>query len=188
VRFFTADLHLGHTNIIGYCSRPFRNVAEMNAGLAERWSALVRPDDEVWVLGDVAMGRLPDSLETLRDLPGRKHLVPGNHDRCWPGHRQVRPADRRMYERVGFEIHDEVVSLEVAGREVLACHFPVTGDSHDRDRFSAHRPRLPDGTWLLHGHVHQKWRVEGRQVNVGVDVWDYRPVAEAQLETLLSAT
>lgn len=38
----------------------------------------------------------------------------------------------------------------------------------------------------LHGHVHEKWRVLGRQVNVGVDVWDYRPVAEADPVTVMA--
>ena len=41
-----------------------------------------------------------------------------------------------------------------------------------------------DGRLLLHGHVHTKWRVDGRQVNVGCDVWGYRPVAE---DTIVAA-
>jgi calcineurin-like phosphoesterase family protein len=28
--WFTADLHLGHRNIIDYCNRPFRDVEAMN--------------------------------------------------------------------------------------------------------------------------------------------------------------
>ncbi len=45
-RFFTADLHLGHRNIIEYSGRPFRDADEMNAALVERWNDFVSPDDE----------------------------------------------------------------------------------------------------------------------------------------------
>ena len=68
----------------------------------------------------------------------------------------------------------------------LGCHFPYEGDSHDHDRYPDHRP-LDDGEWLLHGHVHQRWRVRGRMINVGVDVWDYAPVPEDELVALLTA-
>ena len=185
MKFFTADLHLGHANIIRYSHRPFASVAEMNDALVANWNATVGPADEVWVLGDVAMGRLAETLPLAARLSGRKHLVPGNHDRCWRGHRHVRPADVRVYEDAGFEIHPEEVRLTVGDRDVLACHFPVTGDSHDEDRFDDHRPRPAAGEWLLHGHVHEKWQVHERQVNVGVDVWGYRPVAETDLVRLM---
>ena len=61
-QWFSADLHFGHANIIRYCDRPFADVDEMNWRLVRRWNATVAPTDEVWVLGDVAMGRLDDSL------------------------------------------------------------------------------------------------------------------------------
>ena len=70
---------------------------------------------------------------------------------------------------------------------MLAGHFPYEGDSHDEDRFTRWRP-VDDGAWLLHGHVHTSWQVNGRQINVGVDVWDYAPVSEAALAALIEAT
>jgi calcineurin-like phosphoesterase family protein len=42
--------------------------------------------------------------------------------------------------------------------------------------------------WLLHGHVHEKWRQQGRMVNVGVDVWDFTPVAEDVITGRMDAT
>jgi calcineurin-like phosphoesterase family protein len=185
-RFFTADLHFGHVNIIRYCDRPFPNVDAMNEGLVERWNAAVTDDDEVWVLGDVAMGQILDSLRHVRRLAGTKCLVPGNHDRCWPGHGPRAQPWVDRYLEVGFaEILPEIVALSVAGRAVRACHFPYHGDSRDEQRFDYHRP-ADDGGVLLHGHVHTRWRVEGRQINVGCDAWDYRPIAEAELEPLVA--
>jgi calcineurin-like phosphoesterase family protein len=188
VRFFTADLHLGHANIITYCARPFRSVEEMNDALIANWNATIGPDDEVWVLGDVAMGRIADTLPLVAELPGRKHLVPGNHDRCWPGGRRpVRPQDIQIYEEVGFEIHPPTVELTIADRAITACHLPVVGDSRDTDRFAEHRPHVPRDGWLLHGHVHEKWKIRDRQINVGVDVWDFRPVPEPEITLLIDS-
>ena len=42
--------------------------------------------------------------------------------------------------------------------------------------------------WLLHGHVHEKWRQQGRMVNVGVDVWDFTPIAEDVITGRMDAT
>ncbi len=177
-RWFTADLHLGHANIIRYCDRPWPDVDAMDRGLVERWNATVADDDEVWVLGDVAMGRIDDSLQLIGALHGTKLLVPGNHDRCWPGRGEAAAEWVGRYRDAGFaEILPEVVELTVGGIAVRACHFPYWGDSHDDERFGSHRP-VDDGRPLLHGHVHTKWRVEGHQVNVGCDVWDLRPVSE----------
>ena len=184
-RYFTADLHLGHRNIISYCDRPFRDVDDMNAGLVARWNDTVRPGDEVIVLGDVAMGRIDASLALVAGLHGRKVLVAGNHDRCWAGHRRGVDAATARYRAAGFdEIWQGTVQLDLAGTPVLAGHFPYYGDSHDHDRYIGHRP-VDTGDWLLHGHVHDRWKVHERMVNVGVDVWDYAPVAEAVLATLV---
>jgi calcineurin-like phosphoesterase family protein len=67
----------------------------------------------------------------------------------------------------------------------LLCHFPYEGDSQDRDRHLEHRP-LDRGGWLLHGHVHDRWRQRGRMINVGVDVHGYRPVAEDAVAALMA--
>ncbi|CAN5521663.1 MAG: metallophosphoesterase [Acidimicrobiia bacterium] len=184
-RWFTADLHFGHTNIIRYCERPFADAQTMNAELISRWNDLVADDDEVWVLGDVAMGTIAETLPLVGELSGRKVLVPGNHDRCWAGHGPQAAEWVGRYHDAGFDaILQGVVPLEVGGSPARACHFPIEGDSHDEDRFDSFRPEPAPG-WLLHGHVHTRWRRNGEQLNVGCDVWDYRPVAEGVVvETL----
>ncbi|MCU1461671.1 MAG: metallophosphoesterase [Acidimicrobiales bacterium] len=186
-RFFTADLHLGHRNIIDYSGRPFRDVDEMNVALIERWNETVDDADEVIVLGDFAMGRIDETLPLVGVLHGRKVLLTGNHDRCWFGHRKGVETSTARYLDAGFdEIWQDRVELDLAGRRVTACHFPYRGDSHDHDRYVAHRP-VDKGAWLLHGHVHERWQVRDRMINVGVDVWAYRPVSERDLSDLVTA-
>lgn len=183
--WFTSDHHFGHANIIGYSRRPFEGVEAMNEALIEGWNGTVADKDEVWVLGDFALGRIEATLPLVGSLRGYKRLLCGNHDRCWSGHGARSEAWVGRYLTAGFdEVHQGQVALEVGGRQVLACHFPYHGDSHDHDRYLDARP-VDEGQWLLHGHVHERWRQRDRMINVGVDVWDYRPVSAVTLGELM---
>jgi calcineurin-like phosphoesterase family protein len=187
------DLYLKRDSVVvrelvvpAYSGRPFRDVDHMDDALIERWNNTVGPKDEVIVLGDFAMGRIDKTLPVAGVLNGRKVLLAGNHDRCWHGHTKGVDAATEHYLDAGFdEIWQGTVELDVGGVPVIACHFPYRGDSHDHDRFVAHRP-ADEGAWLLHGHVHQSWKVRERMINVGVDVWDYAPVAEGALAELIT--
>ena len=180
-RWFTADLHLGHANIIEYSSRPFGSVDAMNRALIARWNEVVADDDEVWVLGDFALGKIGETLPLAAELAGRKVLLTGNHDRCWAGHGRRAEGWEQRYLDAGFgEILHGEIAIHIGGHQALACHFPYRGDSHDRDRFVDRRP-VDRGQWLLHGHVHERWLQRGLMINVGVDAWDHRPVSEAEI-------
>jgi calcineurin-like phosphoesterase family protein len=177
--FFTSDLHFGHQNIIEYCRRPFASVQEMNAGLVELWNAVVGPEDEVWVLGDVCLGNIEDSLRYVGKLQGTKHLIAGNHDRVFREGRRDEWEGR--YKDAGFVSITYGHRLLSTEQPILLSHFPYEGDSRMEDRFTDQRP--PDaGLPLLHGHVHGRWRKKGRIIDVGVDAWGGQPV---DLPTLL---
>lgn len=185
-KWFTADMHFGHENIIRYCGRPFASAAEMNAAIIDNWNRVVDARDDVYVLGDVALGRLSETLPLVRRLAGRKILIPGNHDPCWHGHRRGVEAACRKFLSCGFDqIIQDRTSLEMAGRTVLACHFPYRGDRHD-ERYAPHRP-MDEGLWILHGHIHEKWAQKGRMVNVGVDCAGFTPLSEEYLESVIAA-
>lgn len=186
-RWFTSDLHLGHTRINELCNRPFNSVAQMNYEIVRRWNEVVRDEDTVYILGDLAMGSITDSLALVPQLNGNKILVPGNHDRVWSGYKQTAAKGeemRRLYESVGLTIAPQEVTLDNGWK---LCHFPTSGDSYTDDRYPEHRPTIDDGQWLIHGHVHNLWRVKGKQVNVGVDVWNFYPVVEESLTFYMDA-
>lgn len=42
MRWWTADLHLGHANIFAYTGRPYHSPDEMNIDLIERWNVSIR--------------------------------------------------------------------------------------------------------------------------------------------------
>ena len=160
----------------------------MNDELIRRWNETVSSDDEVWVLGDVALGPIADSLALVERLAGRKTLVTGNHDRCWAGNGPQGHGWLAAYHDAGVaEVLQGWVPVSLGPFAALACHLPYQGDSHDDRRFVGQRP-ADAGLVLLHGHVHERWKVNGRQVNVGVDVWDNRPVSDAQILSALTDT
>ena len=80
--YFTADLHLGHANIIRHCGRPFASVEDMDRCLIDNWNRRVRPEDTVYILGDL-MFACKDPAAYLTQLAGQKHLIVGNHDSVW---------------------------------------------------------------------------------------------------------
>jgi calcineurin-like phosphoesterase family protein len=69
-RWITADLHLGHANIITYSGRPFCSVDEMDECIVDRWNEVVAPTDRVLVLGNMAMGKIDHTLGVSARLHG----------------------------------------------------------------------------------------------------------------------
>lgn len=186
--FFTSDTHFGHARIIELCARPFSDVDEMNEEMIRRWNETVGPDDLVFHLGDVALGKIAESLPLVGRLNGKKVLVPGNHDRVFSGENEkkrarFRPEYLKVFSTILYET--EVVGLSDGTRVVLS-HFPYFGDSQENDRHLDKRPS-DLGEPLLHGHVHEKWRTNGRQFNVGVDVNDFSPVHESVIQDWIAS-
>jgi calcineurin-like phosphoesterase family protein len=186
--YFTADQHLGHENIIRYCTRPFASVREMNEAIVANWNSVVGPEDTVHMLGDIAMGRREETIPIIAELAGHKILYPGNHDRCWYGHGERALLREHEYLETGIEtIRQGPVPMTIGTRHVVLCHLPYQGDSQEKDRYGQFRP-VDEGEWLIHGHVHGKWRQRERMINAGVDVWEFAPVSEETLLALMDET
>ena len=199
VNYFTSDLHIGHTNVIKYCSRPFTSVEEMDSILVKNWNDLIKPEDSVYCLGDFSMSFIPVE-RSLRRLMGNKFLIPGNHDFCHSYHKKSRNPENRArwikeYERVGWTVLSEQTTLELEGiGTVNVCHHPYgdenSGDSAGyEDKYAKWRP-LDDGNVLLCGHIHEKWLTKrsykgSLMVNCGVDVHNMRPISELELVALI---
>lgn len=153
--WFSADHHFGHDNIIRYCARPFRDTAEMNESLIERWNAVVRKDDEVWYLGDFAYRCGPNRLaEIFGRLHGRKiHLVRGNHD-------------RRATLALPWTSVQNYAEIVVEGRMLVLFHYAlrVWNKSHHR-------------SLSLYGHSYGRLPNAPASCDVGVDAWNFKPVS-----------
>lgn len=142
------------------------------------WKRLVRPDDVVWVIGDLSSGSRHGevrALELLMTLPGIKHCILGNHDSPHPMHRD---AHKRLPAYAdAFATVASAARRRVNGQNVLLSHFPYTGDHTDTERYK--QWRLPDmDSWLIHGHTHSAYVGDERtkEINVGLEAWDFSPV------------
>lgn len=187
--FFTADPHFFHRKINELADRPWSTVEEMHEGLIARWNSVVRPEDWVYVLGDVCFQTgTPGNLEIVQRLNGVLLLVPGNHDKVHPMFGEERAASwRARYLRAGFsDVLPPEVQEIVGDRLVTLSHFPYEGDSHDEDRFVEWRPQ-DVGRFVLCGHVHGAWQQRGRQINVGVDAWNGFPVPAEEIAARIYA-
>lgn len=157
--WFTADHHFGHANIIDFCRRPFRDRDEMDEAMVERWNATVGVQDEVWHLGDFAYRCGPNRLSTIfRSLNGRAiHLVRGNHDR----------GSTLSLPWTSIQHYAEI---DAEGRMLVLFHYPIR--EWNRSRF---------GSISLHGYGHGMVVDAPASCNVGVDVWNFKPIKLQQI-------
>lgn len=149
-----SDTHFFHDNIIQFCGRPFDNSDEMNECLIENWNRVVKPQDKVYHLGDVAMGCKDSELHTLlNSLNGKKRLILGNHDN------PKTPAILNNFEKImlwnGFHC---------AGISFTGVHIPLPLEA------------LRDGKVCVHGHIHNNILADPHYINVCVEHVGYTPI------------
>lgn len=180
--FYTSDLHFNHEFVAR--DRRCATAEEHDEALIERFNRVLTKRSQLWILGDVFMGSISVGLPQVDRLLGTKHLVLGNHDAAHPMHKKSHTQLKRFY--ASFEsvhLHEQHL---IAGHPVLLSHFPYTGDHTGVDRSPQWRLR-DEGKWLLHGHVHKQWGINGRQLNVGVDV-NHGPVPREHIEDHIQET
>jgi calcineurin-like phosphoesterase family protein len=190
--WFTSDQHFGHAGLLAKGHRVgFSSIEEMEEEIVRRHNEVVMPQDEVWHLGDLSL-ILKHAERVVPRLRGIKRLVPGNHDGCHAMHRKGWKEMAR-YRKMGFEdvLERVVLSDGMFNGKVLLSHLPMgEEDSTHKARYQAWRPtpsllRESGCKALLHGHVHNLWKVNVLggfpMINVGVDVWEFAPVTAKAL-------
>ena len=130
-KFYIADLHLGHENVIKHDDRPFSDTVQMRKALVKNWNDAVTCRDEVYILGDFAW-KNAEGLEVLGELKGRKFLILGNHDKP--------TAEMKTY----FEWIKDYAVITDNGVQVVMSHYPI-----------AHWYNQYRGAVHLYGHVHK---------------------------------
>lgn len=153
--FVISDLHLGHANIIHYCSRPFltSDPGEMDHVLIKNWNYTISERDPIYHLGDLRYGHGASPLKEYRKrLHGIVTFIAGNHDEGEPG-------------SLGS------VLLTHEGTEFLLIHDPAKAPASF-------------GGWVIHGHHHNNNLRQypficprTRRINVSCEVTGYTPVS-----------
>ena len=165
---FTSDLHLFHPNIIRYCGRPFPDVQKMKDTIIRNWNTHVKDEDTVFHVGDFFLAKsseAPDSVRHFQDvrklLKGNIIFIQGNHD---------------------HNIKNQAI--------IRNCTIRYGGIS----LFLVHNPEYANQNVAVNlvGHVHEKWTVKilnehSIAINVGVDVWDFKPVVIDSITNLYNS-
>lgn len=163
--YYISDLHLGHSNIINICNRPYSDVKQMDEDLINKWNNKVKKSDTVYFLGDFSMKLSNEkSFEYLKRLNGIKYFIKGNHDK----NSFLKEAKGKGLIQDYFDSYKEINDK---GRFVILCHYPlVTWNGMYRNSFH------------IYGHVHQNI-VEpiSRRYCACVEITNYEPVTLNEL-------
>ena len=172
MNLYISDTHFGHANVIKFDQRPFRDVDEMDWTMLETWNSRVRPEDDVWFLGDFCHKSNRSPVWYLSRLTGKKHLVLGNHDQVLLDN----PEALSYFESVDQIkiIKDRFKNEKV---EVTLCHYPILEWHHKMH-----------GTWHVHGHIHtdtgETFEILSqfeKALNAGAPINNYMPVSLEEL-------
>lgn len=159
--YLISDTHFGHANMLNFTlddgskMRPFKTVEEMDEHMISKWNAVVRPQDHVYHLGDVAIKK--EGVSLLARCNGHKRLVRGNHD----------IYSTKFY----MQYFDEIYGVRVFDDLVLS-HIPLHPDS------------LKSKWTNVHGHLHNnvpQGSLGPKYYNVSVEMIDYTPISLEQV-------
>lgn len=157
--WFTSDTHFHHKR----CAvehRGFSSVSEMNDRLVLEWNEKVKKGDAVYHLGDVSLGGVDETVETLSRLNGEIFLIKGNHDSV-----QLKQAVASRFVWIK-DLHE--FKTKKFGVPVVLCHYCLR--TWNRSHY---------GAYQLHGHSHGTLEYDHHSLSmdVGVDCWDYAPIS-----------
>lgn len=148
--FFISDTHFGHANMITFVNydgtrmRPFNSVEECDELMIENWNKIVKSNDTIYVLGDVAYSCKKEYIDSiLVRLNGQKKLIAGNHD-TW---------STQWYLK-----HFKYVRGCMALDNFYLSHTPIHSDSKGRWKLN------------IHGHIHGQTVMKHKPIT---DIYGY---------------
>ena len=132
--WFCSDLHLGHSNMYKFTNydgtkcRPWDNYEEAEEYMLQEFNKVLKPQDTLYILGDVASKTDRASYFFNALVPCRRILLMGNHD-----------------NKIGFKFLSKYFN-EIRGaynlENYIMTHIPVSSGS--KGRFKTN----------IHGHTH----------------------------------
>ena len=157
--FLTADMHIGHKNILKLSNRPFETIEQHDKAIINNYNRVVGKDDLCYILGDISWGQsLNEYKRIFSQLNGQKFVIIGNHD------------SRKSLLRC----EKEGLILGVTDSKIIRYNNRFLYLSH-----------LPCREWVgyykgyahVYGHTHANLPDYKQSTDVGVDCWEYEPVS-----------
>ena len=161
--WLTSDLHLGHDREFIWGARGFKSIDEMNTAIINRWNSTVNEDDDIYVLGDLALGD-KTNIDLIKQLKGKIHIVLGNHDIS---------SREKLYRQLPNVVEVELaLRIKYNGYHFFLTHYPcMTGNLENES--------LKQMTLNLYGHTHQTnnfYEDRPYMYHVGCDSHDCYPI------------
>jgi calcineurin-like phosphoesterase family protein len=161
--YLTADFHLGD-NRFDILGRPFFDYYQEIKTLESNFNEIITKNDELIFVGDYIY---KDNVKYIADISwinGKKILIKGNHD----------TLSDDLYKKYFDEIIPNGGGIErkIGGIDCYITHYPTQGKQH---------------LFNLVGHIHAAWKVQLNMLNIGIDVWHYKPVSEENVKFMFNA-
>lgn len=153
--FYISDLHISHTNIAE--RRGFGSIEEHDQYIYSQWNDAVSPEDTVYILGDLTIGK--GDYHWLSKLNGSKIVILGNHDK-WKHTKLLLPYVKGLSGGFKFRYEDKTI---------LFTHYPV------------HPFELQFVDINIHGHIHSNIIKDERYINLSAEMIDYTPLTIEQI-------
>lgn len=147
--YITSDWHFNHNKPFLYEPRGCFSIEEMNQMLIDKHNALVRPGDDVYVLGDLCLGggeSLAANKELIERMNGNLHIIRGNHDTaqridmyetCKNVVEVLSFAEMLIYRKYHFYLshYPTITSNQDFDKPLKAKVLNICGHSHTNDRW-----------------------------------------------------
>jgi calcineurin-like phosphoesterase family protein len=155
MKFFTADEHYGHANIVRYSNRPFSTAEEMDDVLIANHNSVVKANDVVYHIGDFTLEKNTEKVyrKYINRLNGNHVFIAGSHD-YWI------PDKEKRY----------MLEIKEKGFHLVLCHYAMRV-----------WPRSHYNSFQLYGHSHGQLPPVGKQWDAGVDNNNYFPLSLDQI-------
>lgn len=135
MNYFMSDPHWGHVNCLAFDNRPFKTIEEHDAALIKNINDTVGIDDDLYFLGDLSWYGSTKTIEILKQLNGRLHLIKGNHDNTILKNPELRSLFVEIVDYKELYIDKKT--------SIILCHYPIPC-------FKNHYY----GWYHFYGHVH----------------------------------
>ena len=142
MHYFTSDWHIGHEKEFLYKPRGFNSIEEHDTALLLKCNQIVEPEDHLWILGDLCMGRNEKEWDRIYKALFCKniHFIIGNHD--------TNNKCERYEKKYGFINEGLAAVIKVSKRRsIFLSHYPTIVGNYENGGPSM---------WNLSGHTHMK--------------------------------
>lgn len=151
--WLTSDWHFCHNQKFIYEPRGFNSIEEMNNTIIKNHNAVVAPEDNIYVLGDLMLGDNEKAREYIEQLNGKIHVIRGNHctDKRW---NKIYPTISNIEEMCGWAhgihyrkynfylSHFPTLTGNLEAESLHQCTLNLFGHTHSKDMFYEDRPYM----------------------------------------------